>query len=374
MNKEEEKKIPRLIKWSLGLKPGPIRIDLILTNKCNQKCGYCYLREHENHTGNELTTEEITKLVREASKLGIYNWNLMGGGEPMFDQERALTTMREIKKLGMFGNITTNGTLFDKNSVEELIRIEWDCVNFSIDSAEAGVQDQLRGQKGAFRKAGEALELFKQIKRRLKKEKPTIVIHSVITKNNYNKIKELIQFAREKGAEKLEFTQVMSFSRDARRLRLNSKEATVFKRSIPELLSYSKVLCLKTNLIEYKEGDLVQSSENMNWLIKKDAESHKIRIRCFNPWTNLMILNNGDVGPCCLYTPDKKIGNIRESSLKEIWFGKKQEEFKNKIKNNELRSCKDCPSTEVIRNRKIREELERNIIFKASNVFKNELG
>ena len=109
----------------------------------------------------------------------------------------------------------------------------------------------------------------------------------------------------------------------------------------------------------------------MDEVIKKESDSHQIKVSCFNPWTNLMILNNGDVGPCCLYTPDKKIGNIRDSSLKEIWSGKKLEKFRNKIKNNEILSCKDCPSTEVIRNKKIRAMLKNNIILKMSRFTKN---
>lgn len=373
MNVEEKKKIPRLIKWSLGLKSGPVRIDLILTNKCNQKCGYCYLREHKCPTENELTTEEITRLVREASKLGVYNWNLMGGGEPMFDQEKALTAVKEIKKYNMFGNITTNGTLFNKEIIEKLVRVGWDCINFSIDSAEEDVQDYLRGQKGSFKKAEDALELFKKTKLESKTTKPRIVIHSVITKKNYDKIEALMIFAKEKGADKLEFTQVMSFSKAAKKLRLNLEELKEFKKNVPGLVSLSKRLDLKTNLEEYSEGDLIKESENMDELIKKDVNNHKIKLNCFNPWTNLMVLNNGDVGPCCLYTPDKKIGNIRDSSLKEIWYGRKLEEFRDKIRNNEISSCKDCPSTEAIRNRKIRMELEKSIIFKITGLVKNEL-
>lgn len=372
MNKEEKKKLPRLIKWSLGLKPGPVRVDLILTNKCNQRCGYCYLREHKSPAENELTTEEIIRLVKEAAELGVYNWNLMGGGEPMFCQEKALIVMREIKKYGMFGNITTNGTLFDKEIIEDLVRIGWDCINFSIDSAEEGIQDYLRGQKGSFKKAEEALKQFKKTKTELKKTNPTIVIHSVITKKNYNKIKELMMFAKENSADKLEFTQVMSFSKIAKKLRLNQEELEEFKKNIPILTTLSKKIDLNTNLEEYTQGDLIQESENMDDLIKREINFHQIKTPCFNPWTSLMILNNGDVGPCCLYTPDKKVGNIRESSLKKIWYGQKLEEFRTHIKNGNISSCKDCPSTEIIRNRKIRERFGKNIIFKISNSIKNE--
>ncbi len=372
MNKEEKKKIPRIIKHSIGLNPGPVRIDLILTNKCNQKCGYCYLRKHSQNNIKELTKEEILKIIKEGANLGTYNWNLIGGGEPLYDSEKALLAMRAIKKHKMFGNLTTNGTLFKEKIIKEVINIKWDCVNFSIDSPNQKIQDQLRGQKGALKKASQNLEKFKELKSDFKSDKPFIVIHSVLTNKNYKNLMGLIKFAKDKGAEKLELTQVMSFSRSAKDLKLNEKEVKKFKKQIPSLLKFAKKINLNTNLHEYLDESIIKDSEKMDKVIKKDVMDSQIKTLCFNPWTSLIILNNGDVGPCCLYTPDKKLGNIREESLQKIWCGKKLKDFREKIKKHQNKSCKDCPSTEIIRNRNLRNKLEKSTLFKIFNFIKNE--
>jgi len=357
-------KLTTLKKWVNGEKPGPLRIDLNLTNKCNQKCVYCYLPRKEFNYTNELTTEEIIRLIKEASQLGTYNWNLRGG-EPLFESEKTSSAMQEIKKYNMFGNLTTNGTLFDSKAIEKIVLLRWDCINFSADSADEKVHDQLRG-KGSLKRVKYALRQFKEIKNKLNKTKPTIVVHSVLTKKNFKQIKRLIKFAKKNGVHKLELTYVMPFSKQAKRLSLNKKEITEFKNNIPQLISFSKRNNLETNLGSYLDSIETKQARSISQTAKSDYNKSIVSSNCFAPWTTLMISPNWYVGPCCRF--NKKVGNIRKSSLKEVWYGNKINDFRNKIENNQMSTCKICPSTEVAKNTKIKEALEKSAILKITKL------
>jgi radical SAM protein with 4Fe4S-binding SPASM domain len=65
------------------------------------------------------------------------------------------------------------------------------------------------------------------------------------------------------------------------------------------------------------------------------------RTRCLAPWRELRIRPNGDVYFCPdLY--DYSIGNISESSFKEIWEGDKADKFRNVLRYRLLSMCNRC--------------------------------
>ncbi len=68
---------------------------------------------------------------------------------------------------------------------------------------------------------------------------------------------------------------------------------------------------------------------------------------CPFPWQYLVVQYNGDVVPCCRdYNGELALGNVSESSLKEIWKGKAYEEFREKMATGRYLSefCRKCLS------------------------------
>jgi radical SAM protein with 4Fe4S-binding SPASM domain len=69
---------------------------------------------------------------------------------------------------------------------------------------------------------------------------------------------------------------------------------------------------------------------------------------CTDPWTRMVIRANGDVLPCCstqLY-PNYVLGNIRESSISELWNGERMKSLRRTIytqdESNRSEMCKKC--------------------------------
>ena len=111
-------------------------IRLSITDVCNFKCGYCLPNGYQKDKSDNrkfLSTEEIEKLAKGLSELGVSKIRLTGG-EPtirkdFFDILKILKNKSGIKKTV----ITTNGYKLDQIA-EKLVDSEIDGINISIDS------------------------------------------------------------------------------------------------------------------------------------------------------------------------------------------------------------------------------------------------
>lgn len=107
-------------------------LRMSLTNRCNLKCIYCH-NEGELGSGEEITVDEIARLVRIAAKYGVDRVKF-SGGEPLLRRDledvlRALPPLRDV-------SLTTNGTLLASRA-KRLREAGLDRVNVSLDSRDA---------------------------------------------------------------------------------------------------------------------------------------------------------------------------------------------------------------------------------------------
>lgn len=75
-------------------------------------------------------------------------------------------------------------------------------------------------------------------------------------------------------------------------------------------------------------------------------EWHPKRIACGDLWHFMIILTNGKVLPCCRdYLYQFELGNLRDTSLAEVWYGKGYQHLRNlhiQKRWGELELCNDC--------------------------------
>ncbi|ABX41854.1 GTP 3',8-cyclase MoaA [Lachnoclostridium phytofermentans] len=105
-----------------------------ITDRCNLRCTYCMPEDVEKLEHESiLTYEEILRICKSASSLGIRKIKITGG-EPMVRKD-AVKLMANIKAIpGIeFVTLTTNGVLLEEH-VEELAKIPLDGVNVSLDT------------------------------------------------------------------------------------------------------------------------------------------------------------------------------------------------------------------------------------------------
>lgn len=121
---------------SFGRKIDYLRISV--TDKCNLNCSYCMPQEKEkpSFSSNHLSLDEITRICRIMSNLGIKKIKITGG-EPLIRKD-ILDIIKNIKSISSIENIslTTNGIYFS-HMADSLLSAGLDCVNFSLDTLDA---------------------------------------------------------------------------------------------------------------------------------------------------------------------------------------------------------------------------------------------
>ncbi|MFH8119401.1 MAG: radical SAM protein [Candidatus Aenigmatarchaeota archaeon] len=364
-------KIERLKLWHKK-KAGPFLIEIWPTNRCNLKCVMCGTwakRKMMEKRGveynpideikNEVSEERLIELVKESKEMGAREFLITGGGEPFVRKATTLKLMNEIKNLNFFGNLNTNGTLLKKEDIREIVGIDWDMIMFSVDAPYAKLHDEIRGVKNCFKKVKENLLRIKKEKKKSRKDKPKVVFNTVLSNKIYDKIDKLIKLASEVGCEDITFIPLIPFDEEVKKLELSENQRSILNKKINEILRISEKLGVKTNLTQL---NFFISSDKMDYMISKDIENSPRDIAnspCFEPFLHFLIKANGEATFCCMIENSPE--NIKEKSLREIWFGKyfdqQRRNFINKVVREE---CKFCVFTQFVKNREIRRKLSSN--------------
>jgi len=178
-----------IVKDRYGREVKSIRVSI--TERCNLRCFYCH-REGEWHAHrDEMTPEEIERILRIARKLDIRKVKFTGG-EPLVRDDAVEIVRRASKIMDRDVSLTTNGTLLKKYA-RDLKDAGLMRVNISLDTLNADRYERITGLRllndvidGIY----EAVELFNPVK-----------LNFVLLKGiNEDEIEDMIRFSSETGA------------------------------------------------------------------------------------------------------------------------------------------------------------------------------
>jgi len=164
-------------------------LRLSVTQQCNLKCFYCH-KEGEISPSNEMTPEEIGRLVAIAGEMGMRKLKITGG-EPLVREdiseviEACCPHIEEI-------SLTTNGILLSEKA-HELKKAGLNRVNISLDTLDREIYRSISGVDG--------LDMvLKGIDGALEADLTPIKLNMVLMKGlNHDHVEELIRFSGEKG-------------------------------------------------------------------------------------------------------------------------------------------------------------------------------
>lgn len=399
-----ESKTEQMIRWIKGEKPGPLRIDLNPTNRCNLLCRSCWMRAypHIDHS-NQVPRQRLLDVVIEGFSLGVREWEITGGGEPLLEFETTTGLIRRIKAYEMWGSITTNGTRFTDDLVREMVELGWNKIVFSIDGPTAAINDYLRGVSGAFALKLKALKGFQRAKIQLGKTEPQIQFNTVLSKANFEVLDAVIDLAAEVGCQQVCFEPITVHSALGEELKLTDQDRARLPKFITKALERSEATGVWTNAANYLEERLVTESNAMSRVIAADAAQDKpnflafkpshqaasrtsepgataegccppsstdrtsrnltvasyLNLPCYEPFYHLVIKTDGKVGPCCIFD-SPEAANIKEHLLHDVWFGPYLQHIRGSLLKQQLPDfCAICNAGQVAENRRIRRELRQ---------------
>lgn len=353
---EMEKLLERISSWFNGRPAPPMKVDVFLTQRCNLKCNFCnFPLLKKNSFENELSKEELLEIVQSARDMDAKVFSILGG-EPFYRRNDILDVMKAIKENGMAGSIVTNGTLFNDDMIRTLVEIEWDLIRFSIDGSRE-VHDRLRGAEGVYNRAVDAMKKFKELKKELKKNKPTIEINTVLCKENYKEIIKIIELAHRLDCRHMYVLPMIEFTEASKKLKIREDDTPEVRKHLEEARRMAEKLNLSTNLRDIIEKEMVTKANKMDKIILPPEKlDDKDYIPCFIPWYAINIDAHGIMTPCSQFDPKDGI-DIKQKSLNEIWYGEAFNKIRKNMKNKKLpECCKRCcvplvEENEIIRGR-----------------------
>lgn len=187
---------------SYGRKINYLRVSV--TKKCNLNCSYCGAQNES--TENELSAEQIEKIVKAFAQSGITKVRLTGG-EPLVRKDICDIAIRiskidTIKKIAL----TTNGVLL-KEYAKDLKNAGVNAINISLDTTDRELFKQITGCD-VLHKVYEGIDECERV------GLLPIRLNAVLIKGkNDNEAESLINIAKERNID-VRFIELMPFSHE----------------------------------------------------------------------------------------------------------------------------------------------------------------
>jgi len=304
----------------LGFLTYPYTAHLIPTWRCNLRCKTC--NAWKRKADPELSTEDMIKALTQLKSLDIIK---IIGGEPFLRNDLHIL-VNEIRKTinPYIIQIVTNGFLTDK-ILEFAESTAYEAIHFRVSLDGIGrIHDSIRGVEGAFENAYSTLKGLVKLRER---KKIIIGINFSVTDETLQDMEEVIGFCNDLRIDFAPGIPVTPFLED-----VNTNEA-----------SHKTVKFTDRNIFQEKyKKNIISERKGLNFLERRFFR--KINNDIFNrlifgkisrkflcrELRNLIYLHpNGDIVTCGLN--HKKVGNLIEKDLRDIWFGKEIETFRNNV-------------------------------------------
>jgi len=287
----------------------PYRILHLITSKCNCRCGICNLWKNSLGHKNDLTTDQIIKMLDDARNAGIIFYDALGG-EPLLRDDIGII-LKYAKKIGLKTTVVTNGYYLKEKHNEIMPFI--DVLAVSIDSND-NLHDEMRDCRGLREEAIEGIKLSKN-------NRTKILINSIISNKNLTKAYGLLELAQDLG--------VSICFQPIDLIKGYNENLIPTKNELKEV--FNKIIIFK------KSGYPITNSYEYLKFFTNGKKYVCCASKCF-----INIEPNGDI-ISCMHVHDKKWGNVKIVKLKDLFKSKEYNEFFIKEKN-----CNICNTACVI--------------------------
>ncbi len=290
-------------------------LRISLTQECNLNCFYCHSEgEAEENKNTKLSLEEVKKLIKTASDLGMHKVKF-SGGEPLL--HHSIEEIIEYSSEYMDDvSMTTNGVLLEEKA-EVLKRRGLDRVNVSFDVSEESTYKEITGEKKAD-KAKRGIEKANSVGLY-----PVKINMLLMDGLNNDKIGEMIDFAAETNS----ILQVIEMTSNEEEI--DGKIYQKYHRGLEELANElkSRASKIETRRMHARKKYFLEEPEVEVELVRTMHNS----TFCQN-CTRLRITSDCELKPCLLRTDNhvparstlNNGGNVKDKFVEAI---KKREPY-----------------------------------------------
>lgn len=243
---------------------------------------------------DEMTTNEIFRMLDEARRLNFVSYVVLGG-EPLMRTD-IFDILQHAHELGFYTSLITNGTHLPEKAdkIAETVDLTWISLDHYSD-----YHDEMRGLRGVFERAVDGII-------RLRHAGGRMAINCVLSRLNMDTVGKMAEFARGLGV-RLAFDPMEVFPGSneqhalapSERRRLFSEVREFKRRGYPILNSYAYL----DHLIGH------------------------VKYFCAQPKVFIKVSEDGEIKPFWCHKTSRVLGDLRKQSLSEVLYSTPFEEY-----------------------------------------------
>lgn len=323
---------------------------------CNLHCNFCYVADilnPDDWRAKELTLEELDRIFANG---GVKSFNITGG-EP-FVRKNLVDIFELLKGKGMRCDyITTNGTVLREDRAEALADLAKSGflkhISVSIDGP-PDFHDEVRGQRGAFQKAADNIQLLRRVFATRGLTAP-ISINTTLTAGNLHLLEDVVDEAEKLDVDLVGLNQLMFATprevqetldiigeTDPEVISTHVTESPgLDPKEVPPVLEKAVAYAASKDItINWRPG---QSTEDLEHYYTPDRP---LQGQCFYPFFGGRITYDGKVHFCPFIRVE--VGDLREQSLEAIWNSPRYVELRQRLLEHGIFPvCRRCCKVEL---------------------------
>ncbi len=305
----------------------PVCLYLETTNRCNLLCTTCPRTYEDLEPEADMSWELFTSLIDQYPN--IARVVLHGIGEPMLVKDIA-QRVKYLKDRNVYVLFNTNGTLLTEANGRALIEAGLDELRVSLDAAESGVFQMVRG-KDFFDKIVANVRNFTRLQRELDAPKPRVSLWLTGLRETVDQLPNFVRLAYSIGVMEVYLQRLVFFDVPMDEHSLARAESALFEHTTDreEALIREAESVARELGVMFSASGAVDPGESI-----KMQRSDSPWSLCRRPWSLMYITANGRVLPCCIAPFSMKgydsftLGDATQASLREIWNGAEYQRFR----------------------------------------------
>ena len=183
------------------MKYQPRAIIAELTHRCPLHCVYCSNPIEMQRRSAELSTADWISIFQQAGEMGVLQLHLTGG-EPL-----ARTDLTELVRAGraarLYLNLITSGVGLSESRLDALIEAGLDHIQLSFQDSEEEAANEIAGSRS------HAVKL--RIAAMIRERRIAFTVNMVVHRHNLDRLEDMIAFAEQSGAHRLEIANVQYY-------------------------------------------------------------------------------------------------------------------------------------------------------------------
>ena len=304
--------------------PPPLAMLAELSHRCPLKCPYCYNPLELTARSDELVTDTWLRVLHEAADLGILQVHFSGGEPAVRDDLEVLVEAAD--QLGIYTNLITSALLLGRNRIHDLAERGLQHIQISFQDVRPDEADDMAGYPGAH-----AIKVAAA--RRAAEVGLALTMNVVVTRRNIDSLEQIIEFALEIGARRLEIANVQYYGWALKnRAALMPTRAQIEKAMI--IISSAETRLVGSLAIDYVTPDYYARRPKP----------------CMGGWARkfMNVSPSGMVLPChaAETIPGLEFESVLKRPLKDIW---QQSKSFNLFRGLEwmVEPCRSCDQREI---------------------------